>query len=658
MSLIHLNSNGQDPHNFTNVFPQGITLGKHTEVCLVGYSGMLKGDKAGDVRVDDAVFIVDDNHSKMTFQWGRILGGGAGEQQTGPFVVNLLDWIDLQDGQQQMSIAELGDALEDALELSDPMRCMYSWRVANGGAPGWLYSITARKIQQAVPPVFPPVPTWAIYGPSPGAPYGATPTAVAMPAVGPSLGSAIRLNPDTTGANQFAYACLTPGFVGDDGTALGAVGTPTTGTLNGWCVRWGATATTTFADMNFFFGLTKSKYLTLCQTQKQSGTYDPLTYNPYESDLTSPSPQPNPGVDWCFPKSDKCPAIIFGLCVRASDGAIGVIQGGENKYMRKGGGPSDAAGLNGGSLNIDYDTPAANVAAGVGDFGLCICPRWNAGIRAFVFEIMFDNNAGTGAEVILGSPGGQGWVIGSPVFNEQQEALGTPVPDWGNNQLYWGDGSVHSVCYFPHSTASSVPVFVSQWENAPSDFTAPIPDVPLNVCYEPAPPASTEAFINNIVETSQTGADQLATQMGFVDTPRYNVVAMNTTGLVTDQNPMNVKTDSRSPFLICCPDLPIRGYVGAGTGGGAESQLLGVGRIRNLITGNAFSNEVTRSWLSLGNEYDTRLDRLRIELRDEQHKPYTGLLPDFSCWLQFRCPKKRPNYGRQTDLEVGATAYN
>ena len=136
--------------------------------------------------------------------------------------------------------------------------------------------------------------------------------------------------------------------------------------------------------------------------------------------------------------------------------------------------------------------------------------------------------------------------------------------------------------------------------------------------------------------------NKLSQQLGFIfDYETFPIPgAGNGFRFTTADDLADVVADRLYPVIITCPSLPIRGYIGSGGGGGQEAPVLGVVRLRSVATGNVFSGLCTPMWIKLNNSGELRLDRLNIVLVDELNKEIDILGPNFSCWLQFRCPHK------------------
>ena len=79
MSLVHLTSVGQMPNQFSNHFSNGIQLGPHSEVALVGYSGNLAGEDGDNDQVFEIVINKETNDT-LTYYHGDVsnLGTAAG----------------------------------------------------------------------------------------------------------------------------------------------------------------------------------------------------------------------------------------------------------------------------------------------------------------------------------------------------------------------------------------------------------------------------------------------------------------------------------------------------------------------------------------------------------------------------------------------------
>jgi len=80
MSLIVLNSKGQDPAEFENHFGRGIKLPKNAELCLVGSNINYKEETEDETQISE-------NNDTFVVQYGNV--ATAGENETGPYTIKI-----------------------------------------------------------------------------------------------------------------------------------------------------------------------------------------------------------------------------------------------------------------------------------------------------------------------------------------------------------------------------------------------------------------------------------------------------------------------------------------------------------------------------------------------------------------------------------------
>ena len=99
------------------------------------------------------------------------------------------------------------------------------------------------------------------------------------------------------------------------------------------------------------------------------------------------------------------------------------------------------------------------------------------------------------------------------------------------------------------------------------------------------------------------------------------------------------------PLLITSPDLAVKGFVGAGAGGGAEAQILGVMRTTTNIGLNQqhFAETTGDNFVKLNNPYPFTINRLNIIIKDFTNKETNILQPTTRLWMKFKCEGPDPS---------------
>lgn len=608
MSLIHLSSVGQRPYDFTNTFPQGITLGRHAEICLVGYSGVLKGDEGVDLREDDIIFIIERGHNDCFSIQHSDVSRPLAEQQFAPFSIHLTD--EIGDNGLELEPTELAVELTDALNNQDPKPDMV-WSVAFNAAPALTFTMECEKKRFPVlAPTNETAGDWVQYG------------SVVQGTIAPAVGTT-QLS--VAVGDGGAFLNTEPSMFGDCGQLSASVNG------EGWTCQFTNVVGTTHNDMVFTTGITSPPFITM---YNRTGK---------ETNMGSGATTPTGALDFAYPRNSSA-WCHYGFEISPTTGEVFCIQSATEE-------PQDANGqpIIGGMKTAEGQqtrTPTGVIASVVATqvVRLNISPRFNPAAR--VYEMVWSIDNGTGAYVIAHSI-----AVGSVLNNAKV------CPYWSKT------AALHQIhCWdTQYITGTTLGVRMSHLPSSIGTGAGTDANTQIMIAFRPLQDIQLLAtpFLPAVSPLKQESfnANLLGMEMGYI-APFNPSATTATIGWVSEQKPTELITDINTPFLITCPDLPIRGYVGAGTGGGAESQLLGVGRVRNLTTGNAFSNEPTPCWLKLNNEYNIRLDRLNIVLRDEENKIYKRLLPNFSCWVEFRCPKKQQYLGKERDVSVGATYTN
>lgn len=113
MSLIHLNSQNQDPAMFFNQFPNGLKIPRNSEVCLVGFSGKLK--------FVPETLTINESNDTITFT----LNDPEQNQLLRPMIA-----AKIKHGTYN-SKAALATKIQDALNEAEPLSCFKGGHIVN-----------------------------------------------------------------------------------------------------------------------------------------------------------------------------------------------------------------------------------------------------------------------------------------------------------------------------------------------------------------------------------------------------------------------------------------------------------------------------------------------------------------------------------------------
>jgi len=609
MSLIHLQSNGQNPCDFFNVFPQQINIGKNAEVCVKGYSGVLALGVTPTSQVgvfDENLYIISTgNNDEFTVYHGEMAGGtAASEVQGAPFTVKI--------GAGQYSGGALAAEITNALNLSET-NCSYTG--------GWLMANTANRFTLSLTAMRNIVETFGDWEETrrgadaghiqPNTPVGFT-----------------TLTPESTADGQFgSFVNLRRGFLGN----CSAAGAANVGFSYNFITEGSGTGPSTLADVQFTMGIATKG--TLTQYRGANQTAYPNTKG-YPMPIEKYSETANGQRDWALP-GGMYAWVAYGWAVNPLTGQVGII----TTNMRAG---ANTPLKNPANQSVEWLPGVANAIdlTGVADkqHYFCIKPSYSAG-GEYQLEFRHSLNNAVG-------PAGAFTTLATLV-------LGSYFA--GDNTALMTASSIHQVVYYDPAqiSATSVDCVVSaldpdsvnqaplaadphelttiQWTYQPVDFSSIVNAIPSS----------------QLLPWSNQHANQLGLTMGWIGTG-ISSTTLQSAPVRSDVQPKFLSAEDGPPFLITCPDLPIQGYIGAAEGGGQQAPVLAIGTPMSSNYENAFQVDGKDTWISLKNEYPIRLTQLNIRLVDEHNKSYNRLRGNFSVWLQVRCPYREVN--RETEV--------
>ncbi len=609
MSVIHLDSNGQNPAEFFNVFPQGIHLGRKAQICVKGYAGLLNQDittqssvTAGSViagagaglpRYDEDFQVVQKGQNdEFTIYHGELVPTAPGEAQQHAFHIQVQPAQYTDDG----LAAEVQDDLNNAEN-----NCSYvgGWAVT---AAGGQFRINQRCMSNVV---------------EVGGDWEET---QGIGTVVNGVGNSV-LTPVVNGGH---FINKQRGFLGNPRVAVAPA-------FLGYTWEFDLVAGTAISDIPQTMGIVPFSQAT------QYSRLAPKPGNSSSRDLSVPlsrvNEQPNLQVDWAAGQIERAWAT-YAFVVRESDGAVGILE----SDMRA----PDGSGMlkNSGTQTIEWFPGTLIATGGALNVKLCICPRYDT--VSDLYTLDFGTDIGAGAYTSLATRR-----IGS-FFAGDNSALMSAV-------------SAHQVTFYQNSkiAVSSLPVTCSSLN--PDGANQAVPAGPGLNGYESTTlvfryivndagsgGAGLEILQQEVINYSNRHANALGQTLGYPKSD-YTEASTSTVGWrERDVNPQDITGEDGPPFIITCPDLPVKGYIGAATGGGQIAPIIGIGLPRANNDLNAFQSEGGDMWVKLNNEYPIRINQLNIRLVDSQYITYKRLMPNFSMWIMVKCEGREDEVRSET----------
>lgn len=589
MSIVYLSSNGQNPHNFTNQFAQGIQLGRGAEVSVMGYSGNLRNRQVDTGQPPTEMNIVEGINDAFTIYHGELDDNtDLKEAYYAPFLVKLDAGIYDPDN----LATEIARAINQ-YEYIDQYK--YCWTCT--------WSDTTRKMTIGCGKKRQPANgsgNWVAYGGENG---GITPA--------PTQDTLIPFTavPGTAGIKRPAFLDLKTGFIGDTTQAVGGLAAGS----QGYEIRF-TTTDTDYSKIQVSMGIVPEKRATRCDRNMTGGLEDTmLTGKSRDANLIWNGNKPiNAELDFAMVAPNEYEWVGFfglGMCV-GLDGRVGII---ETKVGVESSTPKS-------SVNRTITWTATNIGA-AGNKKLMMCPRFNGGGAYPVMDFLADVGAGFVllATKIIGGVGSEG--------------------NYYSNSVKLHYGVVFDIEYVNAAMVNAWVVKSQHSGLAAGVATDPTEDTTIGW----KPFGANNSLVNNVIR--ETGLLKLQEQsnisdfLGFKEVFNTEFTAFTTPFVSTEAITTNLELERvNQPLIITSHDLTAKGYIGCGAGGmGAEAAILGVVRTNGQEADYGFSTDCKDNWIHLNNTSPIMLNSLNITLKDEYNREGAILEPNFNVWLKFRC---------------------
>ena len=583
MSIITLSSDGQSPSNFHSFFPQGLVFGKYAEISIMGYSGTTKVQDTNDPDAPDiSEWVVNDNNN--TF---GVYQGQAGSNLDNIFYPPAI--ITIKPG----TYSATGLQTEIQNRYSDHQR-MDIFDTMEMAVPNAAQAINIKIGKHDV----------------------GAPTNFSNPInydTGDNQG--ITQNPGGTnfepfdlinGVHRYAFLDMKKNFMGQSQVPLGP------GNPEGFKCLF-QTQDQNWNNYAFSFGLVPREWISKADNPTTGRKKADLTYN--LNNIINPQ---DFAINLDGSNKEKG-HFVAGFAVDGDTGHIIVI----------------ADDVNGSVMNkIHYDTGIDLGAAGPKQF--FINQKLDGNNRP-VIEFSYD--IGAGPTLAPGLPSGNGTI---PLFNPQTNPA---------HQIYRFTERLHAGVVFdwrftqPNTNLAGFEFQTLEYDNNAGnlgDYTnrTTLFWEPFNTDYN----GGDYITINSNYARSEcdklTEKCNMKALLGYQKFFSFRNSNMYSTGITGASVDLPGTQDQLTqPLLITSPDLNAKGYVGAGAGGGAEAQILGIMRTQTNIGLNQqnFGESTNENWIKLNNAYPFTINRLQILIKDFTNKETNILQPTTRLWMKIRC---------------------
>ena len=607
MSIVYLTSEGQNPHNFTNQFAQGIQLERGAEVSVMGYSGNLRNRQVDGTQPPTEMLVVEGVNDAFAVYHGETADGtDLKECYYAPFLVKL--------GGGTYTPAALGSEIEAACNYYE-----YVDQYKNGWTCTWdaasrKYTIKCGKKRYIANGAG----SWCVYSGQEG---GITPAAAQDTLI------PFTANPGGNAIIRSSFLDLKTGMIGDTTQAVGS----TAAGSQGYEINF-TTTDTDYTKIQFSMGCVPEERATRCRRNRFVSDDGAERFgSSRDANLVFDGTKPiNNQMDFAFGGGDEglewVGFFTLGMTI-AEDGRVGII---ETKCGVDESNPKDP-------VNRTLTWTATNIGV-AGPKKLMMCPRYDAVNNYPVMEFLADVGAGY---VSLGVRRIGGINTDTNYYSDSVKQHFGVVFDRG----YLDGNNVNAYVVKSIHTGQAAGPAVDGTE-------------PITLAWRPL--GAADSLETEIIRES--GLAKLMEQanmtdyIGFKTTLDTTATPFSVGWVSTEAITTNLELERiNQPLIITSPDLNAKGYMGGGAGGmGAEAGILGVVRINGNEADYGFSNDSKDNWIHLNNTAPITLNSLTIILKDEMNREAITLQPNFNVWLKFRCNAKMPCPPKH-DLVVGGT---
>ena len=607
MSIVYLSSDGQNPHNFTNQFAQGIQLGRRAEVSVMGYSGNLRNRQVQSTEPPAEMIISTGVNDALTIYHGDVATGTSNKEiYYAPFLVYLEPGI-YTPANLATEIARALNEFEYIDQYKGAWTCTFD-------ATTIKFTIGAGKFRQPANSAG----DWCCYNGENG---GIT------PAAGQDTLIPFTAVAGTDGIRRSAFLDLKTGFIGDTTQAKGSTNAGSQGYEIGF-----TTTDTDYTKIQFCIGLVPEERATRCDRNMQGDLEDnKLTGKSRDANLIWDGNKTlNSEFDFALVGNDTAEWVAFftmGMVV-GLDGRVGIITTKVDVDDNQAKSP----------INRTIDWTTTNIGA-AGAKKLMMCPRFDTANNYPCMDFLADVGAGF-------------------VLVDSKEIGG-----YDSKGNYYSDsvkmhyGVVFDGEYINTNMVNAYVVKSQHSGTGAGTITDPTEEVTIGW----RPYGKNNSIVNDVI--TKSGLYKLQEQanisdyLGWKDTD-ITELTPTTNPFVSDEAITTSIEGERvnQPLIITSQDLTAKGYIGCGAGGmGAEAAIIGVVRTNGQQSDYGFSTDCKDNWIHLNNTAPMMLNSLNITLKDEYNREGQILEPNFNIWLKFRCIHREPPHAPRHDLVVGGT---
>tara|TARA_R110000822_G_C15338617_1_gene495818 strand:+ start:13527 stop:15656 length:2130 start_codon:yes stop_codon:yes gene_type:complete len=163
----------------------------------------------------------------------------------------------------------------------------------------------------------------------------------------------------------------------------------------------------------------------------------------------------------------------------------------------------------------------------------------------------------------------------------------------------------------------------------------------INFAFSPLTESQDAPFIDNSVVNTSKRYSNMASTIGFRE-GRLSTLnsSASSTGISSDYESLTWN-DKETVCVVQIPTLGIDGELGGGSGnfGGANTaQILGVVGLQtdNEITGHVYREPNMENWIKIKNLAHDSINQLRVKLTDTTGRKLKCLMPESTIWIKMR----------------------
>ncbi len=166
--------------------------------------------------------------------------------------------------------------------------------------------------------------------------------------------------------------------------------------------------------------------------------------------------------------------------------------------------------------------------------------------------------------------------------------------------------------------------------------------LPVNFAFSPLLESAQAPFIRSSLQTAANRYSNIAATIGFEEGVVNELTSANSATGLSSTFDTGGWNDKETVCVVQLPNIPIDGELGGGSGnfGGANTaQILGVVGLaptQNETTGHVYREPFMENWIKVKNLGHDALNQIKVKLTDTTGRKLKCLVPESTIWLKMR----------------------